>query len=82
MPNLAFLALHKKFGLTMLGFMFQVCEVYKMHRETFYMGIDYLDRYLSRTNGVKKSQLQLVGITSLFIAAKMEVCQCIFFLLF
>lgn len=44
-----------------------------MHRETFYMGVDYLDRYLSRTTGVKKSQLQLVGITALFIAAKMEV---------
>lgn len=54
-------------------FLFQVCEVYKMHRETFYMAVDYLDRYLSRTNGVKKSQLQLVGVTALFVAAKMEV---------
>jgi len=51
----------------------QVSEVYKMHRETFFMAVDYIDRYLSRTTGIKKSQLQLIGITALFIAAKMEV---------
>jgi len=50
----------------------QVCEVYKMHRETYYMCVDYVDRFLSRTSGIKKSQLQLIGITALFIAAKME----------
>ena len=51
----------------------QVCEVYKMHRETLYMCVDYVDRFLSRTTGIKKSQLQLIGITALFIASKMEV---------
>lgn len=51
----------------------QVCEVYKLHRETYYMCVDYVDRFLSRTSGIKKSQLQLIGTTALFIAAKMEV---------
>jgi len=51
----------------------QVCEVYKLHRETYYMCVDYVDRFLSRTTGIKKSQLQLIGTTALFIAAKMEV---------
>jgi len=51
----------------------QVCEVYKMHRETLYMCVDYVDRFLSRTTGIKKSQLQLIGITALFTASKMEV---------
>jgi len=51
----------------------QVSEVFKLHRETLYMCIDYVDRFLSRTTGIKKSQLQLIGITALFVAAKMEV---------
>jgi len=37
------------------------------------MCVDYVDRFLSRTSGIKKSQLQLIGTTALFIAAKMEV---------
>jgi len=53
----------------------QVCEVYKLHRETYYMCVDYVDRFLSRTSGIKKTQLQLIGVTALFIAAKMEVCK-------
>jgi len=44
-----------------------------MHRETFYMCVDYVDRFLSRMTGIKKSQLQLIGVTALFLAAKMEV---------
>lgn len=51
---------------------FQVCEVYKLHRETFYLTVDYLDRYLSAREGVPKQQLQLIGITCLLIASKME----------
>jgi len=46
-----------------------------MHRETLYMCVDYVDRFLSRTSGIKKTQLQLIGITALFIAAKMEACK-------
>jgi len=36
------------------------------------MCVDYVDRFLSRTTGIKKTQLQLIGITALFIASKME----------
>lgn len=43
-----------------------------LHRETLYLSVDFLDRYLSRAVNVPKRQLQLVGITSLFIASKME----------
>ena len=48
--------------------------MYKMHRETYYMCVDYVDRFLSRTSGIKKTHLQLIGVTALFIAAKMEAC--------
>lgn len=51
----------------------QVCEVYKLHRETFYLGQDYFDRFMATQKNVQKSMLQLIGISALFIAAKMEV---------
>lgn len=51
----------------------QVCEVYKLHRETFYLAQDFFDRYMATQHDIVKTLLQLVGISSLFIAAKLEV---------
>ncbi|XP_035915646.1 G1/S-specific cyclin-E isoform X2 [Anopheles stephensi] len=56
----------------LLDWLNEVCEVYKLHRETYYLAVDYIDRYLSVKEGLKKTHLQLLGITSLFIAAKVE----------
>uniref|UniRef100_A0ABD2WWJ4 Cyclin N-terminal domain-containing protein n=1 Tax=Trichogramma kaykai TaxID=54128 RepID=A0ABD2WWJ4_9HYME len=56
----------------LLDWVIEVCEVYKLHRETFYLAMDYYDRFMSTHYDVQKSQLQLVGITCLFIAAKVE----------
>uniref|UniRef100_A0A287AWD5 Cyclin N-terminal domain-containing protein n=1 Tax=Sus scrofa TaxID=9823 RepID=A0A287AWD5_PIG len=49
-----------------------VCEVYKLHRETFYLAQDFFDRYMATQQNVVKTLLQLIGISSLFIAAKLE----------
>ena len=46
--------------------------MYKLHRETFHLSVDFVDRYLAATHDVPKSQLQLIGTTSLFVAAKFE----------
>ena len=51
----------------------QVSDVYRLRRETFHVAVDFVDRYLSRTSDVAKPQLQLVGVTALFVAAKVEV---------
>lgn len=56
----------------LLDWLIEVCEVYKLHRETYYLAMDYIDRYLSTHNNVPKNQLQLIGITCLFIAAKVS----------
>ncbi|XP_063977631.1 G1/S-specific cyclin-E1 [Diachasmimorpha longicaudata] len=56
----------------LLDWLIEVCEVYKLHRETYYLAMDYIDRYLTTHSNVPKSQLQLIGITCLFIAAKVE----------
>ncbi|XP_012938100.1 G1/S-specific cyclin-E1 isoform X2 [Aplysia californica] len=56
----------------LLDWLSEVCEVYRLHKETFTLAVDYLDRYLSVVDNVPKTQLQLLGISSLFIAAKLE----------
>lgn len=56
-----------------MGFSAQVSEVYTLHRETFYLAQDFFDRFMVTQEDVSKNQLQLIGITSLFIASKMEV---------
>lgn len=52
---------------------FQVSEVYKLHRESYHLAQDYFDRFMATQRNVFKSTLQLIGITCLFIAAKVEV---------
>lgn len=56
----------------LLEWLIEVCEVYKLHRETYYLTIDYLDRYLSTSTEISKNQLQLIGVTCLLIASKFE----------
>ncbi|CRL00456.1 CLUMA_CG013719, isoform A [Clunio marinus] len=56
----------------LLDWLIEVCEVYKLHRETYYLTVDYLDRYLTLKHNISKNQLQLIGITCLFIASKVE----------
>ncbi|KAK7864292.1 hypothetical protein R5R35_009548 [Gryllus longicercus] len=56
----------------LLDWLIEVCDVYKLHRQTYHLCLDYIDRYLSRQSNIPKQQLQLIGITSLFIASKVE----------
>lgn len=44
----------------------------QMKRDTLYAAINFVDRYLSLTTNIGKSKLQLIGVVSLFIAAKIE----------
>ncbi|XP_068180070.1 G1/S-specific cyclin-E2 [Antennarius striatus] len=56
----------------LLDWLMEVSEVYALHRQTFYLGQDFLDRFLLTQRDLGKEQLQLLGITALFIAAKVE----------
>lgn len=51
----------------------QVCEAYAVHRETFYLAQDYFDRFLLVERNLKLGVLQLIVLTCLLIASKMEV---------
>lgn len=56
----------------LLDWIMEVCEVYRLRRVTYHLAVDYLDRYLSMKPNVPKTQLQLLGVSCLFIAAKLE----------
>eukprot|EP00096_Caligus_rogercresseyi_P011785 TRINITY_DN4758_c0_g1_i1.p1 TRINITY_DN4758_c0_g1~~TRINITY_DN4758_c0_g1_i1.p1 ORF type:complete len:503 (-),score=137.21 TRINITY_DN4758_c0_g1_i1:1108-2616(-) len=56
----------------LLDWLIEVCEVYRLHRETFYLAVDFIDRYLSLTVDMPKNKLQLIGVSCLFIGAKIE----------
>ena len=49
----------------------EVAEEYNMASQTLFLAINYIDRFLSLMV-VGKSQLQLVGVACMFIAAKFE----------
>lgn len=50
----------------------EVSHECKFHRETYHLALDFIDRYLSAQTNVGKLQLQLIGTTCLFLAAKFE----------
>ncbi|KAM9838866.1 G1/S-specific cyclin-E2-like [Aulostomus maculatus] len=56
----------------LLDWLIEVSEEYALHRQTFYLAQDYFDRFMLTQNDIDKSLLQLIGITCLFIASKME----------
>ena len=57
----------------MLRVYLQVCEVYKLQRETFYLAIDMYERFMAAHTNIRKEHLQKIGVTCLFAAAKLEV---------
>uniref|UniRef100_A0A3Q3X6D0 Uncharacterized protein n=1 Tax=Mola mola TaxID=94237 RepID=A0A3Q3X6D0_MOLML len=56
----------------LLDWLIEVSEEYTLHRQTFYLAQDYFDRFMLTQTNVDKNILQLIGITCLFIASKME----------
>lgn len=64
---------------TLLDWMMEVSEEFQLKRETYHISVNLVDRYLSLKHSIKKRHFQLVGVTSLYIAAKLDVRK--FFLL-
>ncbi|KAH7642346.1 g1/s-specific cyclin-e1-like protein [Dermatophagoides farinae] len=57
---------------TLLDWLNEVCQAYNLTRQTYYLALDFFDRFLSIQKDCPKKNLQLIGITCLFIAAKIE----------
>ncbi|CAL1603279.1 unnamed protein product [Knipowitschia caucasica] len=64
--------LQPKMRAILLDWLMEVSEVYKLHRETYHLAQDFFDRFMATQKNVFKSTLQLIGISCLFIAAKVE----------
>lgn len=55
----------------LVDWLVEVSEEYKLHRETLFLAVGYIDRFLSKIS-VLRGKLQLVGAASMFLAAKYE----------
>ncbi|GFR65181.1 cyclin-A2-like [Elysia marginata] len=55
----------------LVDWLVEVGEEYKLHRETLFLAVSYIDRFLSVV-GVHRPKLQLVGTACMLIAAKYE----------
>ncbi|XP_073341115.1 G1/S-specific cyclin-E2 isoform X1 [Pagrus major] len=64
--------LQPKMRAILLDWLLEVSEVYSLHRQTAYLAQDYFDRFMLTEEDVSKEYLQLLGITALFIASKIE----------
>ena len=54
-------AVQPRMRAILLDWLIEVSEVYRLHRETFYLAVDFIDRYLSVTSDLPKTRLQLIG---------------------
>ncbi|XP_040073235.1 G2/mitotic-specific cyclin-A-like [Ixodes scapularis] len=55
----------------LVDWLVEVAEEYRLHPETLFLGVSYVDRFLSAMS-VIRNELQLVGTAALYIAAKFE----------
>lgn len=63
----------------LFDWMMEVCMEFTLKRETFHYSLNYVDRYLSSVPNIQKWELQLVGVTAMYIASKVEVSSIFFF---
>ena len=52
----------------LVDWLVEVAEEYELHRETIYLAVNYIDRFLTEMS-VLRGKLQLVGAASMFLAA-------------
>eukprot|EP00798_Chlamydomonas_sp_ICE-L_P014101 gene14101-20057_t len=60
-----------KMRAILVDWLVEVGEEYKLCADTLYQAVNYLDRFLS-IHAIDRNQLQLVGVASMWIAAKYE----------
>lgn len=63
--------LSERMRLILVDWLVDIHYKFKMIEETLFLTVYILDKYLSMTF-IKRDQLQLVGVTALYIAAKYE----------
>lgn len=61
-----------KMRALLLDWMIEVSCEFKLQRETFYLALNYLDRYVDKVRFVDKKDYQLIGASAIYIACKIE----------
>jgi hypothetical protein len=57
----------------LLDWLAEIAYAYRLHRETWHLACEYMDRFMSCVKQqMKVDRLQLIGMTALFLAAKVE----------
>jgi Cyclin, N-terminal domain len=57
----------------LLDWMMEVCEEFMIKRDTMFISISFIDRYIAMADyEIHKTELQLIGISSLYLACKVE----------
>lgn len=59
----------ERMRLILMDWLIDVHLKFKLHRETFYLAVDIVDRFLA-ARPVSRAHLQLVGVTAMMIAGK------------
>ena len=57
----------------LVDWLMQVSQKFSFKRTTFHSSVNYVDSYLSKEINIQKRELQLLGLTSIYIVAKREV---------
>ena len=57
----------------LIDWIVEVQENFELYHETMYLAIRILDLFLQSKSDIKKDNLQLIGVTALLIASKIEV---------
>jgi Cyclin, N-terminal domain len=57
----------------LIDWLMEVSEEFMIKRDTLYICVNFIDRYISLADyELQKQELQLIGVTSLFLACKVE----------
>ena len=59
----------------LVDWMIEVCMEFSLRRESFYLALSLVDRFLSNSACIPKIKFQLLGVTSMYIACKIEEIQ-------
>lgn len=57
----------------LIDWIVEVQENFELYHETMYLAVRILDLFLQSKPDIKKDNLQLIGVTALLIASKIEV---------
>lgn len=61
-----------KMRATLIDWLVEVQRQFSLVLETFHLTVGIIDRYLQAVPNVQRNQLQLVGVTAMFLASKYE----------